>query len=495
MGGRACAGINREGIDYYNGLIDTIIANGMKPYVTLFHWDTPYCLEQEYDGFLSKKIVDDFRAYAELCFWEFGDRVKWWTTINEPLTYAVHGYVRGTFPPGNASSSPARVLSTLPPYKSVQRLDRTVPVTRSYSDVKYDKSDPAKDAYTVARNLLLAHSAVVHSYRTKFKFQLVVDSVKCNGHLTERYEKCHDNHTLGTELDKVPTVVLKFEIPQILVDIQHGQIGIVLNCNWAVPYDKDSDDDKAAATRAIDFMIGWFLEPVLYGRYPQTMIDSVPTENLAHFSQTEIHYLKGSVDYVGLNYYTANYVRYDPNPEGVGYDADQRLLFSAENKDGEEIGEPCGSTWLRIVPWGIYELLVYMKNTYPDLPPVYITENGCSEINDHTLTATAACPDPIRTKYHQDHLANILQAINTDNMDIRGYFAWSWCDNFEWTEGYTVRFGLTYIDYVNNYTRHPKNSALWFVKFLKGQLKLLSNKRQIEDHADNGGDKRPRLEE
>ncbi|KAL3639386.1 hypothetical protein CASFOL_017293 [Castilleja foliolosa] len=167
----------------------------------------------------------------------------------------------------------------------------------------------------------------------------------------------------------------------------------------------------------------------------------------------------------------------------------------AENKDGEEIGEPCGSTWLRIVPWGIYELLVYMKNTYPDLPSVYITENGCSEINDHTLTATAACPDPIRTKYHQDHLANILQAINTDNMDIRGYFAWSWCDNFEWAEGYTVRFGLTYIDYVNNYTRHPKNSALWFVKFLKGQLKLLSNKRQIEDHADNGGDKRPRLEE
>ncbi|KAL3639391.1 hypothetical protein CASFOL_017298 [Castilleja foliolosa] len=446
-GGRACAGINREGINYYNDLIDTIIANGMKPYVTLFHWDTPYCLEREYDGFLSKKIVDDFRAYVELCFWEFGDRVKWWTTINEPWTYAVHGYVRGTFPPSKASSSPARVLSTLPAYRSVQRLDRTVPVTRTYSDVKYDKSDPAKDAYTVARNLLLTHSAAVHSYRTKFQ------------------------------------------------DIQHGQIGIVLNSNWAVPYDKDSDDDKAAATRAVDFMLGWFLEPVLYGRYPQTMIDFVPPENLAHFSNTEIHYLKGSVDYVGLNYYTTNYVRYEPNPEGVGYDADQRILYSSENKDGEEIGEPCGSTWLRIVPWGIYKHLVYMKNTYPDLPPVYITENGCSEINDHTLTATAACPDPIRTKYHQDHLANILQAINADNMDIRGYFAWSWCDNFEWAEGYTVRFGLTYIDYVNNYTRHPKNSALWFVKFLKGQIKLLSNKRQIDDHANNGGDKRPRLEE
>ncbi|GFP94721.1 strictosidine-o-beta-d-glucosidase [Phtheirospermum japonicum] len=174
-GGRVCAGINREGVDYYNDLIDTILANGMTPFVTLFHWDTPFCLEKEYDGFLSKKIVDDFLAYAEFCFWEFGDRVKYWATLNEPWSYA------------------------LP--------DRPVPLNRTYSDVKYDKSDPAKDAYTVARNLLLAHSAASHSYRTKFK-------------------------------------------------IQEGQIGIVLISTWGVPYDKDSVDDKAAALRSVDFMLG-----------------------------------------------------------------------------------------------------------------------------------------------------------------------------------------------------------------------------------------------
>ncbi|GFP92717.1 uroporphyrinogen decarboxylase chloroplastic [Phtheirospermum japonicum] len=159
-----------EGVDYYNDLIDTILANGMTPFVTLFHWDTPFCLEKEYDGFLSKKIVDDFRAYAEFCFWEFGDRVKYWVTLNEPWSYAVHGYVRGDFPPSKAPSSPThRLLNTILPHRSVQLPDRPVPLNRTYSDVKYDKSDPAKDAYTVARNLLLAHSAAVHSYRTKFK--------------------------------------------------------------------------------------------------------------------------------------------------------------------------------------------------------------------------------------------------------------------------------------------------------------------------------------
>ncbi|KAI3454620.1 hypothetical protein Pfo_011283, partial [Paulownia fortunei] len=186
-GGRYSAGINREGLDYYNDVIDTILAHGMEPYVTLFHWDLPHCLEKEYDGFLSKKIVSDFCEFAELCFWEFGDRVKWWTTLNEPWTYAVNGYVKGTFPPSKASCPPHRVLKKLPAHRSIQDPNLTVPTTRSYSDIKYDKSDPAKDAYTVARNLLLAHSAAVHLYRTKFQ------------------------------------------------GFQGGQIGIVLNSHWYVP--------------------------------------------------------------------------------------------------------------------------------------------------------------------------------------------------------------------------------------------------------------------
>ncbi|KAK6148518.1 hypothetical protein DH2020_019430 [Rehmannia glutinosa] len=371
-GGRPSAGINREGLDYYNELIDTIIAHGMEPYVTLFHWDLPDILEKEYEGFLSKNIVADFREYANLCFFEFGDRVKWWTTLNEPWTYAVNGYVKGTFPPSKASCPPNRVLRKLPPHRSIQDQEHTVPITRSYSDIKYDKSDPAKDPYTVARNLLLAHAAAVHLYRTTYK------------------------------------------------PFQQGQIGIVNNSHWYVPLDENSEEDKAAARRAVDFMLGWFLDPCLYGRYPQNMIDFVPPENLAPFTTYESQMLKGSTDYIGV-----------------------------------------------------------------------------SDKNEYKLTAREACQDTRRTRYHQDHLANVLKAIENDKVNIKGYFVWSWCDNFEWAEGYTARFGINYIDFVNNLTRYPKNSAVWFCKFLKSRKKLLSlsKKRQAEDNSENGTDKRSKAGE
>ncbi|GFQ05260.1 raucaffricine-o-beta-d-glucosidase [Phtheirospermum japonicum] len=448
-GGRASAGINREGIDYYNDLIDTVRDNDMEPYVTLFHWDTPACLEKEYGGFLSKNILDDFREYVELCFWEFGDRVKWWTTINEPWTYAVHGYVRGIFPPAKTSGTPARLSKNLPAHRSDQH---TVHLTnQTTSNATYDKLDPAKDAYTVARNLLLAHAVAVDSYRRKFK------------------------------------------------DIQNGEIGIVLNSHWHVPFDACSKDDMDASYRAVDFMLGWFLEPILNGDYPESMHENVPQDNLASFSKSEWCMLRGSVDFLGLNYYTTNYAKNDPCVIGEGYDVDQKIEYLYTNRQGKPIGNPSGSTWLYIVPLGIYEHLKYLADKYSNLPPIYITENGVSEKNDFKLTAKDACVDYTRIKYHQDHLAYIKRAMFESSrgcfknkLNVKGYFVWSWCDNFEWKEGYTARFGITYIDYMNNQTRYPKNSALWFAKFLKAPKKNprsehSSKKRQNEDDNPENG--------
>ncbi|CAI9760874.1 unnamed protein product [Fraxinus pennsylvanica] len=92
-GGRLSAGVNREGINYYNNLINLLLAQGITPCATLFHWDVPQCLEDEYGGFLSPRIVKDFSDFAEVCFWEFGDRVKHWITLNEPWSFSVSGYV------------------------------------------------------------------------------------------------------------------------------------------------------------------------------------------------------------------------------------------------------------------------------------------------------------------------------------------------------------------------------------------------------------------
>ncbi|PIM99092.1 Beta-glucosidase, lactase phlorizinhydrolase [Handroanthus impetiginosus] len=496
-GGKICLGVNQEGIDFYNDLIDTLIAHEIKPFATLFHWDLPYPLEQEYQGFLSDKIVDDFRDFAELCFWKFGDRVKYWTTLNEPWTYTVFGYVERFFPPGKRQSlhtssgfdsasardpvlDTTRALLSSLPWASAQEIlgevserasretkrnfivhkgafsnfitqisdriggsDQSTSKSAQSGSSGQSKLDPAKEAYIVAKNLLLAHAAAVESYKKKF----------------QKHQK--------------------------------GKIGITLVTHWFEPFD-NKDENKRAAERALDFMLGWFLEPVLCGEYPESMMQYA-SQNIAKFSENESELLKSNkIDFLGLNYYTANYAKHDPNPHAEeGYYKDLKLEFLDE-KDGKKIGEPSGSPMLFIVPWGINKLLKYVDNKYGDkkcakkynLPDIYITENGICDKNDYKLTPCEACADKMRVNYYRDHLGNILDAMKgMKETKVKGYFVWSWCDNFEWKDGYTFRFGIIYIDYQNHLTRYLKDSATWFSKFLaaKDEGKEKEEKKQGGD--------------
>ncbi|KAK3037674.1 hypothetical protein RJ639_030618 [Escallonia herrerae] len=104
LAGKLSGGVNEAGIKYYNNLINELLANGLQPYVTIFHWDVPQALEEAYGGFLSPKIVADFQDFANLCFERFGDRVKHWITLNEPWTFAVTSYDYGTTAPGRCST-------------------------------------------------------------------------------------------------------------------------------------------------------------------------------------------------------------------------------------------------------------------------------------------------------------------------------------------------------------------------------------------------------
>jgi beta-glucosidase len=124
--------VNPEGVAHYNRVIDALVSRGLKPFVTLFHWDLPETLQDSYGGWLSDQSVIDFAAYAEACFAAFGDRVKHWVTFNEPGQFT-HGYG------GSDKAPPGR------------------------------NSNPSTEPYIAAHHILLAHAAAVDVYRRLFK--------------------------------------------------------------------------------------------------------------------------------------------------------------------------------------------------------------------------------------------------------------------------------------------------------------------------------------
>ncbi|KAL0330499.1 UNVERIFIED_CONTAM: Beta-glucosidase 12, partial [Sesamum radiatum] len=223
-----------------------------------------------------------------------------------------------------------------------------------------------------------------------------------------------------------------------------GQIGIALNTLWCEPYKKGDADDIEAVKRAMDFVMGWFLEPVLTGVF------------------------------------AAN----DPNPTHIGYLGDQRLEISFSDATGKALGPQAGSFWLHMYPQGMYNMLIrYVNDKYGDkIPAIYITENGWDEKNDEKLKVKDACVDSMREDYHKSHLVYLLKSMKEmtvpANVKVtlhgRGVIILNGLKD-------TVRFGLIYIDYKNNQKRYPKTSARWFAKFLGGKEFLSANQENVEE--------------
>ncbi|KAF8666362.1 hypothetical protein HU200_053465 [Digitaria exilis] len=390
--GSLSGGVNREGVNYYNNLINELLSKGLQPFVTIFHWDSPQALEDKYKGFLSPKIIDDYKSYAEVCFREFGDRVKHWITFNEPFSFCQGGYASGVFAPGRCSS---------------------------FEQGNCSVGDSGTEPYTACHHQLLAHGETVRLYKEKYQA------------------------------------------------MQKGKIGITLMSHWFVPI-SNSKSDKYAARRSMDFMLGWFLDPIIKGDYPLSMRKLVGNR-LPKFSKEQSELMKGAFDFIGLNYYTAYFAENVPpsNSQNYSYNTDPRANLTG-SRNGVPIGPTSASTWyftFYIYPKGLHELLLYVKETYGN-PTVYITENGVPEISNSSLTLQEVLKDHTVIQYYHDHLLALRSAVR-DGVNVKGYFAWSLLDDFEWASGYTLRFGINFVDYNDGLKRYPKDSAHWFKKFLK----------------------------
>ncbi|KAM0848224.1 hypothetical protein ACQ4PT_054541 [Festuca glaucescens] len=372
--------INKDGVDYYHRLIDYMLANKITPYVVLYHYDLPEVLNNQYNGWLSPRVVPDFATFADFCFKTYGDRVKNWFTINEPRMMASHGYGDGFFAPGRCSGC------------------------------RFG-GNSATEPYIAGHHLLLAHAAAVKIYRDKYQHA------------------------------------------------QQGKIGILLDFVWYEPLTYTTEDEFAAH-RAREFTLGWFMHPITYGHYPETMQKFVG-ERLPNFTEEQTRLVQGSADVVGINHYTTYYVKNHENLTHMSYANDWQAQLVYE-RNGVPIGKQAHSKWLYVVPWGFYKAVIHVKDKYRN-PLMIIGENGIDQSGSDTLPH--ALYDTFRIDYFDQYLHELKRATD-DGARVTGYFAWSLLDNFEWRMGFTSKFGIVYVDR-KTFTRYPKDSTRWFRKVIK----------------------------
>jgi beta-glucosidase len=230
-----------------------------------------------------------------------------------------------------------------------------------------------------------------------------------------------------------------------------GDIGIANSHGptWAA-------SDRAEDVEAADFydllLNRLFADPVLLGRYPDGIAELMPGD-----VESDLKIIGEPVDWYGINYYQPTKVG---APEGAeiefgGLTLPAELPFTVKELEGY----PRTDFGWAVVPEGLTELLTGFRERYGDrLPPVVITENGCSY---------EGVDDQERITFLDGHIRALHGALE-QGVDVRGYFVWSLMDNFEWAEGYQRRFGLVHVDH-DTLERTPKASYAWLRDALRAQ--------------------------
>ncbi|MER6697595.1 GH1 family beta-glucosidase [Streptomyces fimicarius] len=228
------------------------------------------------------------------------------------------------------------------------------------------------------------------------------------------------------------------------------ELGITLNLGTATP-ETDSEADREACRRADGMGTRLYLDPLVHGRYPEDIVADLAAQHIElPVREGDLAAIAAPLDVLGVNFYRGMQFS-GVTEDGSPLDAEGLPVVRAVDRD-----LPRTAMDWEITPTELTDLLVRLERDYA-LPTV-ITENGAAF--DDTVAADGSVPDADRTAYLADHIAAVVAARDR-GADVRGYFAWSLMDNFEWAYGYDKRFGIVRVDY-DTQLRTLKDSAKWY---------------------------------
>jgi beta-glucosidase len=351
--------VNVAGLDFYDRLTDALLAAGITPYATLYHWDYPLALHR-FGGWLHPESSDWFARYAEVIVDRLSDRIRHWITLNEPQIFVGMGYQDGSHAPGE-SLELSKILM-------------------------------------IGHNVLLAHGKAVQAIRSRAKAKPAV----------------------GYAVAVSPVAVPATEAG---ADIQAAR------------------EVFFSASRPFSINNSWWTDPVVLGRYPQDGL-RLFEKALPRIGGNDLATVCQPLDFLGLNVYFGELYR-----AGDG-GAPERVPFAPDH-------EKTSFDW-PVVPESLYWASKFYAERYG--LPIIIAENGMAGAD--AVSPDGSVHDARRIDFFRRYLSQLKRAIS-EGMDVRGYFVWSLLDNFEWTEGYTQRFGIVYVDYPTQ-QRIVKDSATWY---------------------------------
>jgi beta-glucosidase len=344
--------LNQKGLDYYSRLVDELLANGITPFPTLYHWDLPQALQEE-GGWTNREIVGHFTRYAETCVNALGDRVKNWMILNEPWVFTFLCYLYGVHAPGLR--------------------DSTLALKASH----------------VAN---LAQTSALRAMRATGKPEM---------------------------------------------------IGTAFSMSSTYPA-SGSAEDRAAAERQHGFSNTWFLDPMYRGVYPKAYVEQEKTLARMDIRPGDMEQIRDRLDFIGINLYQRTIIANDPGNANTG------------TRGVPGPGPRTEFGW-EVWPAAIYQMIKRIDADYGH-PPIFVTENGCSY--GEAPGTDGRVHDDKRTDFYRGYVSQVARALD-EGCDVRGYYAWSLLDNFEWAMGFSQRFGLTYTDFETQ-KRTIKDSGYWF---------------------------------